>query len=218
MTRSRRNSIGALTVIEVLILVAVMSVLVAVFVPAMHAPRHSQCSMRINCSNNLKQIGLAFRCWSLDNNDRYPFQVPVTNGGTMELTDTGIASVHFQVMSNELSTPKILLCPVDTARTNAYSFGPNLNNWNISYFVGIEAAITNPAAFLCGDRNITNGLPLRGGILDLPANRPVGWTQRIHVNQGNVCFADGSVHQLTTAGLRQGLASTGMPTNCLAMP
>src|SRR5262249_49379610 len=146
-----------------------------------------------NCTNNLKQIGLAFKTWALDNNDQLPSHVSMTNGGTMEIAGGGIAFIHFQVMSNELSTPRILLCPEDSARTNAPSFATNLNNLNISYFVGLDAVETNPASFLCGDRNITNGLPLRGRVLEATTNRHVGWTHKIHVNQGNVCLADGSV-------------------------
>jgi hypothetical protein len=51
---------------------------------------------RIQCANNLKQIGLAFRIWGGDNNDKYP--------------------TSLVVMSNELSTTKILVCPSDEAR------------------------------------------------------------------------------------------------------
>ena len=43
---------------------------------------------------------------------------------------------HFQVMSNELSTPKILACPADT-RAAANNFF-RLKNQNVSYFVGLE--------------------------------------------------------------------------------
>jgi hypothetical protein len=35
-------------------------------------------------------------------------QVSVTNGGTMELVNGGTVFEHFLVMSNELSTPKLL--------------------------------------------------------------------------------------------------------------
>src|SRR6266508_2242932 len=62
---------------------------------------------KISCVNNLKQIGLAFRQWALDNNDRFPFNVPANEGGTMEfciVDDDGFdrsAALHFQVMSNE---------------------------------------------------------------------------------------------------------------------
>jgi hypothetical protein len=53
-------------------------------------------AMSIACINNLKQFGLAVRVWALDNNDSNPPNV--------------------LCMSNELSTPKILVCPADTNR------------------------------------------------------------------------------------------------------
>jgi len=81
---------------------------------------------RINCANNLKQVGLAFRTWAIDNDGRFPMQVSVTNGGTMELVSSGLVFPHFQVMSNELSTPKILFCRADTQRTNANNFATAL--------------------------------------------------------------------------------------------
>ena len=66
----------------------------------------------INCINNLKQIGLALRVWSLDNEDAYP--------------------PNFLVTSNELSTPKILVCPSDTAHQAAPDFR-NFGPANCSY-------------------------------------------------------------------------------------
>src|SRR5437667_3759111 len=87
----------------------------------------------INCDNNLKQVGLAFLSWAIDNGDNFPMSLStngvvtndvaslsrrfnrpgppsvVTNGpGTMELIASGNAFVHFRVLSNELSTPKVL--------------------------------------------------------------------------------------------------------------
>jgi hypothetical protein len=68
------------------------------------------------CVNNLKQIGLAMRVWSLDNEEAYP--------------------PNFQVMSNELNTPKILLCPSDTARAEARDFNSfGAGNCSYEYFV-----------------------------------------------------------------------------------
>ncbi len=76
-------------------------------------------SSRLGCDNNLKQIGLAFRTWAIDNDDQFPFNVSTNTGGTMEHCAVGSdgfdtnAALHFQVMSNELSTPWILVCPKD---------------------------------------------------------------------------------------------------------
>jgi len=46
-------------------------------------------AMRINCINNLKQVGLSFRQWALDHGDQYPFNVSTNAGGTMELYAVG---------------------------------------------------------------------------------------------------------------------------------
>jgi hypothetical protein len=95
----------------------------------------------LECVNLLKQIGIAFRLWEGDNNDKYPMAVSVTNGGAMELVAIGNVAACFQVMSNELSTPKILVCPQDTHRVRATSFSAGFDNSHVSYFVGLD--VTN---------------------------------------------------------------------------
>jgi len=85
-------------------------------------------AQRINCVNNLKQIGLAFKIWEGDNNDQYPFNLSTNKGGTMELCDTGANGLdrnswqHLLVMSNVLATPKILACPADAQHPAALDF------------------------------------------------------------------------------------------------
>ena len=91
------------------------------------------------CVNNLKQIGIATRIYATDNQDRYPWQVPQSEGGTAEIaqprsdTDALLDSDgkpifdanawrHFQALSNELSNPKVLRCPNDESRTQANTF------------------------------------------------------------------------------------------------
>src|SRR4029077_1477289 len=96
--------------VELFISVAVIAVLVAILLPAITS-RLRRYGPLISCINNLKQVGLAFRTWTLDHNDKLPISVSVTNGGIMELPSTELVYLHFQVLSNELSTPKILVCP-----------------------------------------------------------------------------------------------------------
>src|SRR5258707_5813781 len=121
MKPSRKIGGRAFTVPELLIVVFTLFLLAALFVP--HLGRQSHCNGGVRCVNNLKQIGLSFRTFALDNNDKFPMQVSVTNGGAMESIPLDWVYPHFQAMSNELSTPRILVCPQDLRRTNATSFG-----------------------------------------------------------------------------------------------
>ena len=192
-----------------LVVIAVLAILAAMLLPAL-AGAHNR-ARRIQCVNNLKQCGLAFRIWAGDNNEMYPMAISTNEGGTKEF-DTGAGTFrHFQVMSNVLFTPKILVCPADT-RVAAAGF-PHLKNQNVSYFVGLEANDTSPQRLLDGDRNVTGESDPKDGILKLVPGQRVSWTQDIHVNQGNVGLADGSVQQFSNDGLRKALQNSGDPTN-----
>lgn len=206
-----------MTLLEVLVVIVVAIVMMLVLEPDLFFARHSR-APRIQCVNNLRQTGLAFRIWEGDNTNLYPMAVSITNGGSMEFTTGPNAFRHFQVMSNELSTPKVVLCPADNDRTIYATNFTYFNNSNISYFVGIVPNDTNPMAILAGDHNITNGMRIGNGILELTTNSLAGWTADVHKKVGNVALADGSVQQLTIAGLRACIANTGLPTNWLEMP
>jgi type II secretory pathway pseudopilin PulG len=207
-----------MTLIEVFVVAVVIGFLfLMILVSTQHQQRPR---MRIQCVNNLKQVGLSFRIWAGDNGDSYPAEISRTKGGAMEFA-TGPNVFHqFQVMSNELSTPKVLFCPNETDRnrfcaTNFESF----NNSNISYFVGVDANETNAQMILSGDRNITNGTPLNNGLLNLTTNRPAGWTAEMHKNIGNIGLADGSVQWATAnANLQALIQNSGVATNRLQMP
>ena len=208
----------AMTLIELFVVLVVIAVLVAMIMPAMVRPRHGG-SLRIQCVNNLKQDGLAFRIWEGDNNDKYPMAVSCTNGGAMEFNSGPNAFRAFQVMSNELSTTRTLLCPMETdsARFRATNFNDFCNS-NISYFVGLDAAETNATMLLMGDHNITDGTALKNGVLALTRNSLTRWTTEVHNKVGNICLADGSVQQDSTTGLEDQIAKTGVVTNRLLMP
>jgi prepilin-type N-terminal cleavage/methylation domain-containing protein len=197
------------TLVMLLVVIAVIAILAAMLLPALAAAKKK--AQRINCINNLKQSGLAFRIWAGDNGDKYPMEVSIHTNGTKEF-DTGADTFrHFQVMSNELSTPKILICPSDT-RIAANNF-VRLKNQNVSYFVGLDANDNDPQRFLAGDRNITGENEPENGILKLTPGGTAGWTSAIHANSGNVGLTDGSVQQLSNSGLRQALKQSGNATN-----
>jgi prepilin-type processing-associated H-X9-DG protein len=94
----------------------------------------------------------------------------------------------------------------------------DLNNSNISYFVGIDANRTNRQMILAGDRNLTNGMAPRNGLIELTTNRLTSWTSEMHKRVGNVALADGSVQMVSIPGVHDLVAKTGFTTNRLQMP
>ena len=216
----------AITSVEIIAIVVSLIILVVVLLPPLAAAKHK--SSRTGCVQNLQRIGLAYRIWESDNGDRFPMGISVTNGGSMEAVQMGDVATTFQVMSNELSTPKILVCTGsgidrgDTSRTYAIDFS-KVSNSNISYFVGVDVTKEiNPSLIISGDSNLKiGGKMARLGLLSISAKDSVAWDSTRHAHydyDGNLGFADGSVQSIRSSGLRNSLIQTGLATNRLAIP
>jgi prepilin-type N-terminal cleavage/methylation domain-containing protein len=168
---------SAFTLIELLVVIAIIAILAAMLLPALAAAKRK--AQKINCVNNLKEIGLAFRVWEGDNGDKYPMSVAISSGGAQASVysagnaaglQDGVTNV-FNVMSNELGTAKILYCTADSlvhgtvtpqAATNftqiatAMGTTPGNGQSGVSYFVGGDASDGYPQMILSGDRNIAS--------------------------------------------------------------
>jgi hypothetical protein len=186
----------AMTFTEVLVVVVVSVFLILILFTALR-PAYSP-TKKIACEDNLRQIGLAFKIGILPQGDRYPTQVSTNEGGAMELVSAGDVAAVFRVMSNELSTAKVLICPEDSNRHFATDFTGAFGNTNISFFVGLDAADNYPKSILAGDDNfMIQKVAVKSGVFELSTNTPIAWTSKRHRFAGNIGLADGSV--LTTA-------------------
>ncbi len=151
ITKSVPPAAGAVTICVLLALA------IFVFIKGNHSLgyRDGPAVQCISCVNNLKQIGLAFKEWALGHGARFPFNVSTNEGGTMEFCSVGEdgfdrnAALHFQVMSNELNTPKILVCPEDHLRKRVLTFD-KLKPENVTYklHVGANVSDKNPKGIL----------------------------------------------------------------------
>ena len=221
-----------MTAVEVFVVIAMVFILAVMFLSTIARRRAEH--MGINCVSNLKQVDLSFRIWEEDNNNKYPMAVSITNGGAMEWIATNDVAACFRVMSNELSTTKILICPEDTVHTfAATNFDNDFNNSRISYFVGMDADENYPQRLLSGDDNFQiNGNLIGSGVLSLSTNTLLEWGPGRHGYDpnrhfwtrppkhfaGNLGFADGSVAEVSDSGLQGTLQQTGLATNRLAIP
>ena len=133
----RNKPRAAFSLLELIILVGLMAVIAMILLPALaQRGRHGR-SPRIKCVNNLKNVGLAFRIFATDNGDRFPMQVSTNAGGSSEYAALPLAVFrHFQAMSNELSTPKIVVCPSDQ-RVEATTFAEKVAAGDAAWFLFI---------------------------------------------------------------------------------
>ena len=148
----------ALSRLDVLAIAVVVVLGLVIWVLNQPISRTKAKAPRIKCASNLKQIGFGFIIWQDDNNGKFPIQV---------YTNFSEGFRFFQVMSNELSDPQILVCPTDRKRFSATNFTTDFNGTRVSYFIGLDARTNFPSSFLTGDPNITNGLNARKGIVEL---------------------------------------------------
>ncbi len=221
MTKPRK-SLLAFTVIELLAIVCTLSVLAALLLPALARTKASV--QRIDCTDNLKRIGLAFQTWSASHGDAFPMHVSVANGGFADFvgirtltanqqTSRGVFG-FFMVMSNELGSPKLLGCPSENeARLAATTFAgtlpagsvgqtPLTNDLNVSYFVGVDALSTGGRMLLSGDHNLGsdgNLVPLRGFV-----TAPTVYSPDFKVSLGTNFLANAGVGWLNTMHLKRG--------------
>jgi prepilin-type N-terminal cleavage/methylation domain-containing protein len=172
MKNNAAKSSKAFTLIELLVVIAIIAILAALLLPAL--AKAKKAARRAQCIQNLKQIGLAFHVWEGDHGDKYPTAVSTSSWGAQEsiysvsplsVTNGYALTNVFQVMSNELNTPKVLYCPTDLSppsdsassgvlTASAATSWANFSLENLSYFVEGDASDKHPKMMLTGDRNI----------------------------------------------------------------
>ena len=101
------------TMLELIIVIAVIVIIVGILMPTSHRPREK--SRRVNCAGNLKQIGLALLMYSGENSGYF---VLPANGSNFEPLNT----------ETILNDGKVYGCPsadnlMTTARRSNYDYG-----------------------------------------------------------------------------------------------
>ena len=186
--------------VEIVIVMGMLVLLATLLWPRMAVCKAQ--ATRIDCVNNLKQIGIASRIWSNDHDKLLSWQVSTNEKGASEFAASGDVDRLLAPLSHELQSPKLLLCPSETRRSSAESF-TTLRNENISYLVGLDASEDNPQMILFGDRNLHAPGIANKGVVVVSRGTVLRWGKDLHVHAGNIGLVDGSVQEVNDSGLQK---------------
>ncbi|NUM54794.1 MAG: DUF1559 domain-containing protein [Candidatus Hydrogenedentes bacterium] len=120
MVNTDRRHISGFTLLELIVTIAIISILFALLLPALSRAREA--AWRANCTNNLRQIGIAFELYALENRERYPAASdPVSTSPFYWLwMGRGWRTKIAEYVPGDKENPGVFWCPRDPTAESDY--------------------------------------------------------------------------------------------------
>ena len=111
---------SAFTLIEMLVVIAILAILVAIILPA--SMKGIEMSRRASCANNLKALGSIFAAYATDHQGEFPHKnpLPPANGTFQEVPDFTAIVVDLY-KGGYLTDLRLWICPSDRLDNNNVS-------------------------------------------------------------------------------------------------
>lgn len=105
----RVRRMGGFSIVELLVVIAVMLIVAALLLPAISKSKER--SRSTACLSNLRQIGMSLQLYVTENENRLPIMYDAIPG---VVNPTNAVPTMDRVLSNYLGNARVLLCPSDT--------------------------------------------------------------------------------------------------------
>ncbi len=220
---SCKNHRAALTLLEVLVVLATLAVIGATLLPT--GGHRQKRGAVFFCLQNLRQIGASMNLYANDNDNHLPVQ-SIMQSTTSDYPPLNDATYFDRLLPYLNYSAKSLTCPADVERiykSDLKSF--KLTNRQISYFLNLDAVATANSV-LCGDRDLTNNQPCaKGALLKIDSQGVVRWSNSLHSQFlygqdgiGNILFGDGHAETLSQKYVQEAIQRNPTNTTRLLLP
>ncbi|MBP5638149.1 MAG: DUF1559 domain-containing protein [Victivallales bacterium] len=155
------------TLIELLVVIGIIAILAALLLPALQKARES--ANQIDCTSQLKQIGLAMTMYAGDNKSNLPV-MPIKKDDGVDITKShNSPGLYYLGFMDYLKTTKILICrssknspfddfkkdPTDSSKITFTDTAANAKTEKNSYlyYAGFNTDDMTPEVGYCRDKN-----------------------------------------------------------------